>query len=165
LALMSPCQCSIMSHVLCRLFSNTCMIALWPSVPSPVVYFVRWPPIRAVCRCDNHRRSARGSLSIIGYRLRVDRTHGSSHRSASNGGCGNIYSKTLRTGFFRLRMIMWTSAARSCRSSGCYPPPRCVASRLAPRGDSSPTWLVGCQRAPCHGVASRLSAAISNARR
>jgi hypothetical protein len=52
--------------------------------------------------------------------------------------------KPLHTGFFRRQMIVWSSAAIPCRSSGCDPPPACVASCLAPRGDSSPTWLVGC---------------------
>jgi hypothetical protein len=42
--------------------------------------------------------------------------------------------KTPRTGFFRRRMILMTSAARPCRSSGCDPPPSCVASSLAPGG-------------------------------
>jgi hypothetical protein len=32
-------------------------------------------------------------------------------------------------------MILKTSAARPCRSSGCGPPSSCVASSLAPRGD------------------------------
>jgi hypothetical protein len=55
---------------------------------------------------------------------------------------GSIYSKTLRTKFFRRRSIMWTFVARPCRSSGCDNPPACVASRLTPKGDSTLTWLV-----------------------
>jgi hypothetical protein len=50
-------------------------------------------------------------------------------------GTGIFYPKTPRTGFFRLRMILRTSAARPCRSSGCDPPPSSVASSLAPKGD------------------------------
>jgi hypothetical protein len=46
-----------------------------------------------------------------------------------------IFSKTPRTGLFRRRAILKTAAARPCRSSGCDPPPSCVASGLAPRGD------------------------------
>jgi hypothetical protein len=49
-------------------------------------------------------------------------------------GTGN-FPKTPRTGFFRRRMILRISAARPCRSSGCDPPPSCVASGLVPRGD------------------------------
>jgi hypothetical protein len=60
---------------------------------------------------------------------------------------------------------MWTTASKPCRSSGRDPPPAGVASRLASKGDSRLTWLVDCQRAPYLGVASRLSPAISNARR
>jgi hypothetical protein len=52
--------------------------------------------------------------------------------------CGNIYPKTLRTGFIRRRMILWISAARPRRSSGCDPPPACVASRFAPIGAMEP---------------------------
>jgi hypothetical protein len=66
----------------------------------------------------------------------VGRTHGSSRRSSKDGGYGNIPPpKTPRTGFFRRWVILRTAAARPCRSSGCDPPPSCVASRLAPRGD------------------------------
>jgi hypothetical protein len=55
---------------------------------------------------------------------------------------------------------MWTSSARQCRSSGCNPPPSCVVSSFAPKGDSKLTWMGDCyQRALCLGVASRLSAA------
>jgi hypothetical protein len=61
--------------------------------------------------------------------------------------------------------MVWTSAARPCRSSGCDPPPACVVSRLAPKASSSLTWLVDCQRAPCPSAASEQSVAISNARR
>jgi hypothetical protein len=60
-------------------------------------------------------------------------------------------------------MILRTSDASPCRSSGCDPPPACVVSRLASMGAAIPAWLVGCQRAPCHGAASRLSAISSNA--
>jgi hypothetical protein len=55
-------------------------------------------------------------------------------------------------------MILWTSSDIPCRSSGCDPTPACVASGLAPMGNSSPTWFVGCHRAPCPSVASLLSA-------
>jgi hypothetical protein len=70
----------------------------------------------------------------------VGRAHGSSCRSSKDGGTG-IFSKTPRTGFFRRRMIMRTSAARPCRSSGCDPSPSCVASSLAPRRDLKLTEL------------------------
>jgi hypothetical protein len=43
-----------------------------------------------------------------------------------------MYPKTLRTGFFRRRSIMLTSAARPCRSSCCHPPPSCVAPSFTP---------------------------------
>jgi hypothetical protein len=93
----------------------------------------------------------------------VGRTHGSSRSSAKYVGYGNIYSKTPRTGVFRRQMIQWASAAMPCRSSGCDPSPACATSRLAPRGESSSTRLVGCHRAPCLGGASWLSAASTNA--
>jgi hypothetical protein len=50
--------------------------------------------------------------------------------------------KTLRTGFLRRRSIMWTFAAIPCRSSGCGPPPGCVAFSLTPKGGSRFTKLV-----------------------
>jgi hypothetical protein len=56
---------------------------------------------------------------------------------------------------------MWTSAAIPCRPSGYDPPPACVVFRLALKGDSSPTLLVGCERAPCLSATSQLSAASS----
>jgi hypothetical protein len=117
---------------------------------------LRQPKVHCLRQPIDYLVPARGGAS---------RTHRSNRRSKKNVGYGNIYSKTLRTGFFRRRVILWTSAARSCRSSGCDTLPACVASRLAPMKDSSLTWLVGCMRAPCHGGASQLSAANSNARR
>jgi hypothetical protein len=93
-------------------------------------------------------------------------THGSSRRSEEDSGYGNTYSTTLRTGFSRRRMIMWISAARPCSSFGYDPPPACVVSRLVTTWrDSSPTWLVGCQRAPCPRFAPELPADTSSARR
>jgi hypothetical protein len=66
-----PCQSFLtMSPVLRRELSNTCLIALWPSVPSPVVSDARGPPKGAMCRHDKPRHIAKGSLSIDGYRLR-----------------------------------------------------------------------------------------------
>jgi hypothetical protein len=50
-------------------------------------------------------------------------------------GTGIFSPKTLRTGFFLRRVILRTTAAKPCRSSGCDPPPSCVVSSLAPRGD------------------------------
>jgi hypothetical protein len=47
----------------------------------------------------------------------------------------DYFPKNPRTGFFRWRMFLWTSTARPCRSSGCDPPPSCVATSLAPKGD------------------------------
>ena len=55
--------------------------------------------------------------------------------SSKDGGYGNLSSKTPRTGFFRRRMILPTSAARPCRSSGCDSPPSCVSSGLSPKGN------------------------------
>jgi hypothetical protein len=46
-----------------------------------------------------------------------------------------IFSQNPRTGFFRRRVILRTAASKPCRSSGCDPPPACVASSLAPKGD------------------------------
>jgi hypothetical protein len=45
--------------------------------------------------------------------------------------------KTLHPGVYWRRSIMWTSAAKPCRSSGCDPPPACVSSRPAPMGGTS----------------------------
>jgi hypothetical protein len=44
-------------------------------------------------------------------------------------------------------MIIRTSAARPCRSSGCDPPPSCVASSLAPGGNLELAGLaIACER-------------------
>jgi hypothetical protein len=60
---------------------------------------------------------------------------------------------------------MRTPAARPCRSSGYDPPSACVASRLAPKGDSILAWLVDRQRTPFFGDVSRVYVADSDARR
>jgi hypothetical protein len=63
------------------------------------------------------------------------RTQESSRRSAKDGGLVGTESfirKPFVPGFFRRRLILWTSAARLCRSSGCDPPPACVVS-ISPR--------------------------------
>jgi hypothetical protein len=121
--------------------------------------------VRAVCYCDNPTHTAKANISINRYRLGegVGRTRGLIRRSAKDAGYGNVYSKALRTGFFRRRSILRTSTAIPCRPSGCDPPSACVASRLAPKKNSRFTWLVDCQRTPLHGDASRLSATTSNA--
>jgi hypothetical protein len=73
-----------------------------------------------------------GKLSITGYILgkglveHMDRVAGP-QKMVGTG----IFSKKPRTGLFRRRVILRTAAARPCRSSGCNPPPSCVASCLA----------------------------------
>jgi hypothetical protein len=47
-----------------------------------------------------------------------------------------MYSNPLRIGCFRRRMILWTSASRPCRSSGCDPQPACVVFLASPRGET-----------------------------
>jgi hypothetical protein len=63
-----------------------------------------------------------------------------------------------RTGFLQRRVILRTVATIPCRSSGCDPPPSCVASGLKLKahmaGDN--------ERAPWPSAASRLSAASSH---
>jgi hypothetical protein len=64
----------------------------------------------------------------------VGRTHGSSRRETKDVGYGN-FSKNPRTKFFRRRMILRTSVAKPCHSSGCDQPPSCVVITHAPMGD------------------------------
>jgi hypothetical protein len=64
--------------------------------PPPVVYVVRMPPLRAVCRYDNRRHSASLRQPIDNFvptRGGVGITHGSSRRSSKDGGYGNIFPK------------------------------------------------------------------------
>jgi hypothetical protein len=76
-------------------------------------------------------------LSITGYRLGEGLVE---HRDRVSGpqktaGTEIFSPENHRTGLFRRRVILRTAAARPCRSSGCDPPPSCVASGLAPKGD------------------------------
>jgi hypothetical protein len=93
-------------------------------------------PLRAVCRYDNPRHIASGSLSINGYRLgkRLEEHRDRVAGSQKMVGTG-IFPKTSRTGLFRRRATLGTAAARPCRSSGCDHPPSCAVTCLAPRGD------------------------------
>jgi hypothetical protein len=76
----------------------------------------------------------------------------------------NCFTETLRTGLFRRRPIMSSTAARPCRSSGCDLPPACFWSCLTPGGCSMSTRLVDVQLAAFLDAASRLSAVNSNIR-
>jgi hypothetical protein len=126
--------------------------------PSPAVYIVRGPPIRAVCRCDKPRHNAWGSLSINLYRLGEGLVKHMDRVAAPQKVVGTgTFIQIPRTGFFRRRMILRNSVGRPCRSSGGDPPPACVATRVAPKGSSSPKGLVGFHRAPCPGADSWLS--------
>jgi hypothetical protein len=112
-----------------------------------VVYVVRRPHVRAVYRCDKPRHIALGSLSIIGYRLGRGWSNTVIESPLRKRWWARKYLfKNLRTGLFRRQMIMWRSAARLCRSSGCDPSPACVASRLVPHGWSAVSERIGAKR-------------------
>jgi hypothetical protein len=80
-------------------------------------------------------------MSITGYQLgeglveHMDRVAGPQKMV----GTGIFSQEPPRTRFSRRRVILRTAAARSCRSSGCDPPPSCVASGLAPMGALKPS--------------------------
>jgi hypothetical protein len=135
----------LMSHVLSpfvlALIGSRCGRPYTPLV----VYVVRGPPIRALCRYDNPRHIASGSLSITTCRLGeglVEHTDRSPLRKS--WWVREYLSTNPPYRFFRRRMIMRTSTARPCRSSGGDPPPSGVASSLAPRADSKLTKLDDC---------------------
>jgi hypothetical protein len=136
--------------------SRSCLRARFSSTPcpSPFVFnpypIVRNPPLPSPfgLRCQGcasiskvplcPRHPALGSLSTTWYRL-GERLVEHADRVATPqkiSGSEIIYPKTLRTGLLRRRSILWTSAPIPCRASGCDPPLSCVASSLAPRGDS-----------------------------
>jgi hypothetical protein len=90
-----------------------------------------------------------GSMSITKYRP-GERLVELAHRVATienTLGTEIFHPKTLRTGFFRRRSILRTSAATPCRSCGCYPPPSCLASSLTPMETRIPQgWTTARER-------------------